>query len=146
MSDTSSIIIDAFCHILPPKYKDELYKKAKPCYNLEANMARPALFDLDARFRVMDKFEGLQQVLTIFTYSRVPISALTIGTAVGAFEMAVAHAEKRHIFGKRLIDFQAKAFETADLYARIEAARLMLLKACWAVDRGEAFRLESSTL
>jgi acyl-CoA dehydrogenase len=32
--------------------------------------------------------KGLQQVLTIFTHSRVPISALTVGTARGAMEMA----------------------------------------------------------
>ena len=91
-----------------------------------------------------ERGRGLQQVLNIFTHSRVPIGALTIGTAVGAFEMAIEHGKKRHIFGKRIIDFQAKAFEIADFYARIEAARLMLWKACWAMDRGEAFRLESS--
>jgi len=87
---------------------------------------------------------GLQQVLTIFTHSRVPISALTLGTAVGAFEKALAHAEKRKVFGKRILDFQAKAFEIADFYAKIEVARLALWKACWAVDRGEEFRLQSS--
>jgi len=32
----------------------------------------------------------------------------------------------------------------ADFYARMEAARLMLWKACWKVDRGEDFQLESS--
>ena len=35
-------------------------------------------------------------------------------------------------------------FESADFYARMEAARLMLWKACWKVDRGEDFQLESS--
>jgi aminocarboxymuconate-semialdehyde decarboxylase len=65
MNQTSPRIIDIFCHILPKKYKDLLFKKAKPCYYLEADLARPALFDLDARFRVMDKFQGLRQVLTV---------------------------------------------------------------------------------
>ncbi len=37
-----------------------------------------------------ERGQGLQQVLTIFTYSRVPISAITLGTALGAFEMALA--------------------------------------------------------
>jgi aminocarboxymuconate-semialdehyde decarboxylase len=57
--------IDAFCHILPLKYKQALDKKASHCFYLEANRLRPALFDLDIRFRVMDKYEGLQQVLTL---------------------------------------------------------------------------------
>ena len=88
---------------------------------------------------------GFRQVLTIFTHSRVVISALTLGTAFGAFELGLDHAAKRKIFGKRIIDHQAKAFEIADLHARIEAARLMLLKACWTADKGNNFRLEAST-
>jgi short/branched chain acyl-CoA dehydrogenase len=88
--------------------------------------------------------KGLQQVLTIFTYSRVPISALTLATAVGAFEMALDHAKKRDVYGVKIVDQQAKAFEIADFYARIEAARLALYKACWAMDNNQDFRLESS--
>jgi alkylation response protein AidB-like acyl-CoA dehydrogenase len=114
--------------------------------------------------------QGLQQVLTIFTYSRVPIAALTLGTAIGAFELALAHAKKRKIFGQTITDFQAKAFESAalahakkrkifgqtitdfqakafesaDFYAKIEAARLMLWKACWRMDQNENFRKDSS--
>lgn len=91
-----------------------------------------------------DRGRGLQQVLTIFTHSRVTITALTLGTAVGAFEMALGHAKHREIFGKKIVQFQAKTFEIADFYARIEAARLMLWKACWTLDKGGDFRLESS--
>ena len=88
--------------------------------------------------------KGLQQVLEIFTCSRIPISALTLGTAAGAFELALDRARQRKIFGERIIDFQAKAFEFADYYARMEASRLMLYKACDAVDSGRDFRQESS--
>ena len=88
--------------------------------------------------------QGLQQVLTIFTYSRVPIAALTLGTARGAFELALEHARKRKIFGQTITHFQAKTFECADFYAKIESARLMLWKACWEMDQKQNFRLESS--
>lgn len=87
---------------------------------------------------------GLQQVLDIFTNSRITISALTLGTAVGAFRKGVDHAGKRRIFGGRVIDFQAKAFEAADFYSKIEAARLALWKACWEKDEGLDFRLAAS--
>ncbi len=87
---------------------------------------------------------GLQQVLNIFTYSRVALSTLTLGTAAGAFELALSQAQRREIFGKKIVDFQAKAFEIADFYTRIEAARLMLYRACWAMDQGGDFRLEAS--
>jgi alkylation response protein AidB-like acyl-CoA dehydrogenase len=87
---------------------------------------------------------GLQQVLEIFTNSRVPISALTLGGAAGAFNLAVSHMQKRKIFGRPIMNHQAKAFELSDYYARIEAARLMLWKACWKIDRGEDFRQAAS--
>ena len=82
--------------------------------------------------------------MKILTYSRVPISALTLGTAVGAFELALDRAQKRDIFGQKIIDFQAKAFEFADFFTRIEAARLMLWKACATMDENSNFRQESS--
>ena len=88
--------------------------------------------------------KGLQQVLEVFTRCRIPISALTTGTALGAFEMALERAAGRDIFGRKIIEFQAKSFEFADYYARIEAARLMLLKSCDALDRNLDFRQESS--
>ena len=88
--------------------------------------------------------QGLQQVLAVFTHSRVPIAAMTLGTAVGAFELALEHARKRKIFGQTITHFQSKAFEAADFYAKIEAARLMLWKACWKMDQNQNFRQESS--
>lgn len=65
MGDSNSRIIDIFCHILPPKYKKALYKKAKPCFALVATDNNPALSDIDMRLRVMDKYEGLSQILTM---------------------------------------------------------------------------------
>jgi len=87
---------------------------------------------------------GLQQVLKVFTSSRVPIAALTLGTAVGAFNLAHDHMQKRTVFGQKIMDLQAKAFELSDFYAKIEAARLVLQKACWKIDQGEDFRQASS--
>jgi len=88
--------------------------------------------------------QGLQQVLTIFTYSRVPIAALTLGTTLGAYELALERTMKRKIFGQTISNFQAKAFECADVYAKIESVRLMIWKACWKMDHNKNFRQESS--
>ncbi len=90
--------------------------------------------------------KGLSHILEIFTNSRITISALALGTAIGAFELAMERAKKREIFGQKLADLQAKSFEIADLYSRIEAARMMLFKACWVKDhlQQQDFRLEAS--
>lgn len=81
-----------------------------------------------------ERGQGMRQVLTIFTHSRLIIAALAVGTAAGAFELALAHAKKRNLFGRRLADLQAKSFEMAELHAQLEAARLMTYKACWTKD------------
>ena len=93
---------------------------------------------------VGERGRGLQQVLATFTHSRIPISGLTLGTAVGAFEMGLDRAKKREIFGRKILDFQAKAFEIAEFFTRIDAARLMVWKAAWFKDVGKDFRLEAS--
>jgi alkylation response protein AidB-like acyl-CoA dehydrogenase len=87
---------------------------------------------------------GLQQVLEVFTRSRVPISALTLGTATGAFDLALERARRRTLFGRKIIDFQAKAFEFADFYARLEAVRMVILNACDQMDNGRDYRQTSS--
>lgn len=59
-------MIDVFPHILPPKYKDALYKKIpSSAYGRKLTDAFPSLTDLDIRFRIMDKYDGLVQVLTL---------------------------------------------------------------------------------
>ena len=93
---------------------------------------------------VGERGRGLHQVLATFTHSRIPISGLTLGTAVGAFEAGLERANTRKIFGQKIADFQAKSFEIADFFTRIEAARLLVLKAGWIKDQGKDFRMEAS--
>jgi len=58
--------IDIFPHILPPKYKEALYKMASSDFYIKDVVETlPTLYDLDHRFRIMDKFEGLMQILTL---------------------------------------------------------------------------------
>ncbi len=58
--------IDIFPHILPLKYKETLYKIAPSGFYIKDVIETlPTLFDLEHRFRIMDKYEGLMQVLTL---------------------------------------------------------------------------------
>jgi predicted TIM-barrel fold metal-dependent hydrolase len=57
--------IDVFTHIIPPKYKEALYKKMPPsAYQRRLIEAFPSLTDLEIRFRIMDKYDGLVQLIT----------------------------------------------------------------------------------
>ncbi|MGA9476996.1 MAG: acyl-CoA dehydrogenase family protein [Desulfobacterales bacterium] len=88
--------------------------------------------------------KGLQQTLTVFTNSRIPISGLALGTAAGAFDLALQRTRSRTVFGRPIAEFQSKAFEVAYFYARLEAARLMVYRAATAMDSGADFRFEAS--
>jgi len=60
--------IDFAAHILPQQYLKERNKRAGKSFKTQYAKypsANPGLTDLDIRFRVMDKFEGLVQVLSI---------------------------------------------------------------------------------
>lgn len=61
--------IDIFPHFLPSKYKEAVVKKANPYFSSawwdKVLDGTPALFDLDVRLRLMDRHEGLGEVLTV---------------------------------------------------------------------------------
>jgi hypothetical protein len=61
--------IDAYAHIVPPKYGEALHKVAPKMYEQQV-LPCPPLYDLDRRFRIMDKYEPLRQVLTL---GRIPV-------------------------------------------------------------------------
>lgn len=54
--------IDAFCHIMPKKYLEALQKEMGTAANFDH---LPSMYDMDVRFRIMDRFDDLMQVLTI---------------------------------------------------------------------------------
>lgn len=58
--------IDIFCHITPPKYLEALEQKIAPeISNQLPSKGIPTLADIDARFRVMDNYPDMAQVLTV---------------------------------------------------------------------------------
>jgi predicted TIM-barrel fold metal-dependent hydrolase len=58
--------IDVFPHILPTKFMEAVNRIAgDKYYNKQVNEAIPTIYDLDIRFRVLDKFDNMVQVLTL---------------------------------------------------------------------------------
>jgi alkylation response protein AidB-like acyl-CoA dehydrogenase len=62
-----------------------------------------------------------------------------LGGAQGAYELAMRYAKEREQFGRPIASFQANAFKLADMAMEIEAARLLLYKACWLKDQHKSF-------
>ncbi|MEM1956667.1 MAG: acyl-CoA dehydrogenase family protein [Archaeoglobaceae archaeon] len=87
---------------------------------------------------VGEENRGFYQLMDFFNESRVKIGALHLGMAIGAYERALEYAKQRKAFGKPLIEHQAIAFKLADMFTAIETARLLVYKAAWLIDKGNA--------
>jgi len=59
-----------------------------------------------------------------------------IGVSRTAFEIATKYANKRIQFEKKLREFEAISFKIAEMYAKIEGGRLMMLRAARMLDEG----------
>lgn len=78
--------------------------------------------------------EGFKIAMKTFAMTRPAIAAFATGLARAAMEFARDYTTKRDVFGEKLNNFEVIQFKLADMYMKIEAARLMYLKAAWTAD------------
>jgi alkylation response protein AidB-like acyl-CoA dehydrogenase len=94
--------------------------------------------------RIGDDGFGFTFAMKTLAGGRIGIAAQALGIASGAYERAVAYAKERKAFGKEISQHQAIQFKLADMATRIEAARLLCLRAAWEKDNGLDYTLSSS--
>ena len=66
--------------------------------------------------------------------SRVAVAAMAIGVAKAAFGYSRDYAKDRDVFGVKVAQKQAIAFMLAEMATEIEAIRLLVWEAAWAID------------
>ena len=74
--------------------------------------------------------DGFKQAMKILDGGRISIAALSLGIAKGAYKAALKYAKERHQFGKAIANFQAINFMLADMATEIDAAELLIKRAC----------------
>jgi acyl-CoA dehydrogenase len=80
--------------------------------------------------------EGFVLAMKTFARTRPAIGAFAVGAARSAMEFAIDYARRRQAFGARIADFQAIQHKIADMYQKVETARLLVWKAAWEADQG----------
>lgn len=75
---------------------------------------------------------------------RIGIAAQSVGIARAAFEAARDYAAERQAFGRSIREFQGTGFKLAEMATRLEAARLLTLRAAWLKDQGFRATREAS--
>ena len=88
--------------------------------------------------------EGFVDSLKVLDGGRISIAALSVGTAQGAYEIALRYSQQRRQFGRPISEFQAIQFKLADMATEIDAARLLTLRAAARKDQGRRVTKESA--
>lgn len=87
---------------------------------------------------------GFKFAMQTLAGGRIGIASQALGIASGAYELAKEYSKTRKAFGTEIMNHQAIAFKLADMATRIEAARLLCLKAAWEKDTKVDYALSSS--
>jgi alkylation response protein AidB-like acyl-CoA dehydrogenase len=87
---------------------------------------------------------GFIDTLRILDRGRIGIAAWSVGIAQASLEAAMSYAKCRKQFGLAIAEFQAVQFKIADMATKIDAARLLTLRAASLRDSGKEHTKESS--
>jgi alkylation response protein AidB-like acyl-CoA dehydrogenase len=94
--------------------------------------------------RIGDEGFGFKFAMKTLDGGRIGIASQALGIAQGALEAAIKYSKERKAFGQFIAEFQAIQFMLADMATRIDAARLLTLKAATLKDSGKPYGTASA--
>jgi alkylation response protein AidB-like acyl-CoA dehydrogenase len=95
--------------------------------------------------RLGEEGRGLEVALGGFlTPSRIAVAMTCVGLARRALELALAYAQRRETFGKKIAARQAIAFKLAEMATDVEAARALTLQAAELWESGADANTQSA--
>ncbi len=80
---------------------------------------------------------GFVYLMEAFQLERLTGAAIAVGSADLALERTLAYMEQRRVFGRPLTRFPVLTHRLAGLAAEVEAARQLVYRAAWLLDRDE---------
>lgn len=91
--------------------------------------------EVEDKYRIGDVNKGFRIAMEGFNLARSLIGAASIGCAKWALDQALEWIRERKLWGKPIASFQGISFKFAELYAELEAARLLCYRAAWLADK-----------
>ncbi len=88
---------------------------------------------------------GFKIAMMTLDGGRIGIAAQALGIAEGALEETIKYVSERKQFGKSIGKFQNTQFQIADMYAKVEASKLLVFKAAWKKQNKQSYSLEAAT-
>lgn len=88
--------------------------------------------------------QGFTIAMSTLDSGRIGIGTQALGIARAAYEAARKYSTEREAFGKKIYEFGAIEGYLADMATDIDASRLLVHRAAWLKDQGQAFGKEAS--
>ena len=88
--------------------------------------------------------KGFVLAMQTFARTRPIIGSFGVGAGRAALEYALDYAKKRKAFGLSLDNYQSIQFKLAEMYQKVETARLLTWKSAWESDQGKDATISAS--
>ena len=88
--------------------------------------------------------DGFRMAVAELAGGRIGIGSMALGIGLAAMDFATNYAKERVQFGEPISKLQAIQWMLADNYTRLEAARLLLMRAAFRKDQKQAYSKEAS--
>ena len=88
--------------------------------------------------------KGFVIAMNTLDSGRIGIGTQALGISRAAFEAARKYSTEREAFGKKIFEFGAIQDYLADMATRTDASRLLVHRAAWLKDQGQAFGKEAA--
>ncbi len=97
-----------------------------------------------AKNMVWEEGKGFNFAMNTLNGGRIGIAAQAIGIAEASFEAALKYSKERKAFGSNISNFQAVQFKLSDMAVKIDAAKLLTLKAAALKDSEKKYYKEAA--
>jgi alkylation response protein AidB-like acyl-CoA dehydrogenase len=94
--------------------------------------------------RIGDEGFGFKFAMMTLSGGRIGIASQALGIASGAYELSLKYSKERKAFGTAIANHQAIAFKLADMATKIEASRMLCLRAAFDKDEKKDYTLSAS--
>ena len=94
--------------------------------------------------RVGREGQGFRIAMQTLDSARPFVGAVSVGLAQAALDVAVAYAKERKQFGQPIASFEMVQEMVADMAMKVDAARLLVYRACAMRDEGVVFTKEAA--
>ncbi len=82
--------------------------------------------------RLGEEGQGFKIAMSVLDAGRIGIAAQAVGIAQAAYDASIDYARERRAFGREIGTFQMIQQKIADMKCKLEASRLLTLRAAWA--------------